>query len=231
MRVKLEDIIRRAFRMADVPVPDENRSDQYVDLVEAVDEANAGLAELHDLLVEKWIDWLTKTATVTMTVGQQTTLLPSDFLALREIFIIDSGNQRHPLDEFRLDEMAGSTTTATDSYPDYRIMNTHLYWHPLPSGARSVELWYVRAFDVLEDLNDEISPELPAGWEEYVVGHLAEYIIDKAERNSTTGAKAKARAERRITTLASNRNASGPRKTPDVSGRFARRRRYPYPKV
>jgi len=231
MRVTLGDIINRAFRMADVSIPDESRSDQYVSLIEATDEANAGLAELHDLLVEKWIDWLAKTATVTMTAGQQTTLLPADFLALQEIFLIDSGNQRHRLEEFRLDEMAGSTTSKTDSFPDYRIMNTHLYWHPLPSGTRSVELWYTRAFDVLEDTNDEISPELPAGWEEFVVGHLAEYIIDKAERNSTAGAKAKARAERRIITVASNRNASRPRKTPDVSGRYARKRRFPYPKV
>lgn len=229
-RITLDDIIRRAHLAADVPEPSSSRSDAFVGVEEVVDVANAGLGELHDLLVDVYEDWLTKKTDISLVASTETTKLPSDFLKLRMLFILDGG-VRSEMDEHCLSDLAGSTRTDTSNRPTYRVMGTNVYWHPLPASAYTAEMWYVRQFDVLEDREDEISPELPRGWEDYVVGHVAEYITDKGERDNPSGAKLKARAAQRITKLARSRNASGPKTVKDTAGRFAKKSRYPYPRA
>lgn len=230
-RITLDDIIRRGHLMADVPEPSTSRTDAFATQSEIIDVANAGLGELHDLLAEVYEDWLTITVDINMAAATQTTLLPADFLKLRHIFQLDSG-QRIRMEEFHLDDMTGSTRTETTDRPLYRIMGSRIYWHELPGQAYTVELWYVRQFSVLTNRDDEISPELPVGWEDYPIGHVAKYLADKKELSSTAGTEAKDRARGRIIQVATNRNASKPGSVRDVSGRFDHRRtrHYPYPR-
>ena len=118
-------------------------------------------------------------------------------------------------------------------YPRYRIISNHIEWLPAPATSKDVEIYYVRQFVPLENTTDEISPEIPRGWEDFVVAHLAEYLLDKRDLDSTSAAKRKEMARRKIIDSASHRNASGPRKTIDVNRRYdpGRSRKLPYPRT
>lgn len=226
MSVKLKDIIRRGHLMAEVPEPSSSRTDAFGGLQEIVEVANSGLAELHDLLVDVYKDWLGANKDITAASGEEFTVLPDDFLQLDQIFQIDQG-QRIEMFEFRLSDMTGSTRTETTDRPMYRVRGNRIFWFELPGKDYTMELWYTRQFITLEDKEDEISPELPVGWEDYVIGHVAEYLADKEESNNKIGSKAKARTAARITKIATRRIKG--RKVKDVSGRFdARRNRYPF---
>jgi len=231
------EIITRGHRMADIPEASALQTDPFVTTDEALEIVNEGLGELHDLLVEVYEEWLTEVDTsLSMTAAGRTTALPSDFFKLRGLFLLD-GTQRIELYPFDPLDIAGTTTTDTTDRPDYRIVGNKLYWSELPGSAYSLEIWYVRQFRPLDDIADLPEPEIPEGWELFVVAFLANYLLAKEESDTTPAEKALARARRRIESAATNRDASRPQQVRDVSGRFdtdrrgRRRRRLPYPRA
>lgn len=228
-RITLGDIVRRAHQMADVPQDSTSRTDAVIGKAEGVDVANDGLAELHDLLVGVYEDWLTTKATLTTTASTETTLLPADFYKLRHLYKLDSGT-RVELVPWDLEDAAGTTTTETDDCPRWRIMGTHVYFNPLPAAAYTLEMWYVAQFARLEDDEDEISPELPFGWEAYPIAYVAAYILSKEERDPSPALMQLQRAKDRIQSAARSRGGSGPQAVKRVNSRFQSKRRFPTPR-
>lgn len=230
-RVTCEDIITRGHLMADVPEPSTSRTGAFASEAEMLLVANAGLAALHDLLVEKYEEWLTTSDIITVLQEATKTLLPQQFYKLRRLYLLAS-NQRITLEPFEFVDMDGSLTTTTEPYPMYRVMGQWVYWHPLPSAERQVEIWYIRQFAPLANRTDEISPELPFGWEEYAIAHVAEYLMGKEERDPSIAIMAKRRVEQRIISGAANRDTNRPKVTPSVNRcKYSSSIRYPEPRT
>lgn len=229
-RVTLGNIITYGHLMADVPEPSTSRSGAFASEDEIAKKANDGLSELHDILMNKYEDWLTTKGTINLYQGNETTILPSDFYKLKKLFLLD-GNQRVSPDPFELDDLEGTTTTETSTHPDYKIMGNRIYWRNLPSANQQSEIWYIRQFKPLVNRDDEIAPELPAGWDTYPIAYVAKYLLGKAERDPSIAILEMRTVKDRIESAATNRDASRPRTSKDVSGRFERKRRYPDPRA
>jgi len=229
-RVTLYTICARALMLADIPFGDDTATGNAYSAGELQAVANEGLAELRDLLVEAWEGFLATDDTVKMRSGERYTTLPDDFFKLQHLYLIE-GSQRIEIDPWGFEELSGTETTETDSYPRYQVRGNRIVWHPLPASDRDVEMWYVRQFKDLTHWEDEISPEIPRGWESFVVAHIAEYVLTRQERDTRPATMMRERARQHIISSASNRDASRPRVTPDVSGRYRRRRNFPLPRV
>jgi hypothetical protein len=176
-----ENIAKTACALADVPYPSADQTNPFVTPVELLGFVNLGLGYLHDLLIEVYDDWLTVVDdSLTMTAGGATTKLPTDFYKLRALFLIDSG-QRVELYPFDPLDMAGSTTTDTSDRPQYRLVANDIRWLELPGSAYTLELWYIRQFRDLVDIEDRPEPEIPNGWEMYVVAWVAHFLATKEE--------------------------------------------------
>lgn len=235
MAATAAEMITRGHNMVDVPEASVLQTNPFVTVKEALSVINAGLGELHDLLVEVYEDWLTEVDTsLSMTAGQRTTNLPADFFKLRALFLINSG-QRVELFPFDPLDVAGSTVTGTTDRPCYRILRNKLYWSELPGTAYQLELWHMRQFRPLLDVNETPEPEIPAGWELFVVAHYGFYLLGKEESSTLPAEKAMGRARQRIEAAATGRDASRPQQVKDTRGRFDRdrrwRRRLPYPRA
>lgn len=228
-RATLGSIVSRAHRLASVPEQTSGRTDALATQSDVIEEANSALGELHDLIVDANQDYLTVFTTVSMVASSNKTLLPNDFYKLRSIYALDSSQQRRKLKMFNIGDQSRYRVAESWDYPDYRIMNNYIYWLPLPSVARTVEIFYIRQFIPLENTNDELPPEIARGWEDFIVGHVAEWLLDVSELDPTPGRKKKEESRRRIQSSASRRNSAEPRKLPDVNNRYhGYRRRYRY---
>jgi hypothetical protein len=227
-QVTLAEIITRAHNMADVPEPSTLQTGAFVSATEATRVVNEGLADLHSVLVDKYEDWLTKVDAITITAGAASQDVPAEFFKLRYLFVLD-GTRRVTLDPINPEDLDGYDTAERCDYPAYKIIENKIRWFPPAASTRTGEIWYIRRFTPLVNTTDQVSPELQPGWEQYPIAHLAAYIIAKEERDPSIALQAKNYALNLIVVAASNRDASRPRTTVNVSGRFQRKsRRYRY---
>ena len=225
-RTTLGKIISRAHKLAAIPELTSGRTDALAEPDEMIDEVNSGLAELHDLIVDSYQDFLTISAEIEMVANEQRVLLPSDFYKLRSIFAYESSDQRRRLSEWQMADQGRYRVAEAWDYPDYSIISNHIEWLPLPSTTRSVVLYYVRQFVPLEETTDELTPEVPTGWEDYVVGYAANYLFEKQDLDPSAALSKMERAKKRIVSSAAKRNASEPRRTVDVMNRYSGYRRH-----
>lgn len=225
-RTTLGKIITRAHKLAAIPELTSGRTDALAAQDEMIDEVNAGLAELHDLIVDSYQDFLTVSTEIEMTANEQRVLLPADFYKLRSIFAYETSEHRRRLYEWQMQDQSRYGLSEAWDYPDYRIISNHIEWLPLPSTTRTVVLYYVRQFAPLEETTDELTPEVPIGWEDYVVGYAANYLFTKQDLDPSAALSKMDRAKRRIVSSASKRNASEPRRTVDVRNRYSGYRRH-----
>lgn len=232
MRVTLLDLKTRALRKAYLPADTTTRADAVVTDSEWTDVANDGLAELQGIILAERQNHFEVTSKVRMTSGIDLTPLPDCFLSLREIFLIDAG-VRAELDEYHLDELSGTTTTDTSSRPCYRIQGAMLRWQPLPASSYDVEITYLRSFQRLLQDRDEIDPQIPNGWERYVVAYMACYAKEKQGLDQTAHLAEMQRVAASIGAL-SLQKETGKSFVRDTSNRFnknAGRTKLPWPRI
>lgn len=197
MRITVEDLLGRAFRLADTPVP-VTGEENIVGAQEAVEVLGDAQDELLDLVLENAPDMLGVKNSLSVAASAVYTNLPDDFLGMTKLFLVDSGNTRVELGEWRDGDQAGYTTTKTVDYPRYQIKGRRLYWLPLPNAAKTLEIWYTRILAPLEDYADEIDEMIPRVWTRYLVAYLAHYILGKQENDTTPADKMLASASERI---------------------------------
>ena len=99
-------------------------------------------------------------------------------------------------------------------YPRYQIKGRRLYWLPLPSTARTIEVWYRKLFDPIEDYADEIDPIIPRPWVRFLVAYLARYVLDKQETDSGIAEKLVQSSSARIVSQVTRRRGSHGLNTP-----------------
>jgi hypothetical protein len=231
-RPTIGQLITRAHLMSDVPELSSARTNAFATQIEVLDVANDALAEMHDLLVEVWDDYLTKqdTSLVTSTTVQWVQL-PKDFYKLIACFMIDSST-RVEMQPFDWLELGGVSTTDSSNRMRYRISGNRMVFDRLPSGVYTLELWYIPQFRPLADRNEVVGQYIHPGWESYVIYHVAAYLLAKEESDPTYAVTMKEQTRRRIESIAANRNAAKPKMVIDTEGKYRKKRpELPFPRV
>lgn len=123
-----------------------NTSGTSVDLTPTVlnEIINNAVFEGWDVIVNKWLDYYTATATVSVVADSDTYALPSDFYKLRVVWILDGERylRLHPADLDAAHTYTGQTAGTKGGYR-YRITNRNLVLMPVPSSAESLRVFYV----------------------------------------------------------------------------------------
>lgn len=231
MRTTLSDLKTRGLRRADLPADTTTRAEAIVTDAELTDEANAGLSELHGLILQQRQNHFEATEVVRTTAGVDWTPQPDYCLSVRRVYVHDSG-ARARLYPWELEDLDGSNTTDTSNRFRWRIQGSLFRWLPAPAAAYDVEVVFLRSFRKLVNPSDPVEPELPEGWEIYPVAHLAEYIQQKRNLDPTPHTAKKAQIAAQIAKLSQVQKETGGSFFKDVSGRFdeSRRPRLPWPR-
>lgn len=219
-RPTIGQLISRAHLMADVPEISSSRTDAFASQAEVLDVANDALAELHDLLVEVWDDYLTKQDTsTTLSTTVQYVSLPTDFYKVIACFILDN-SQRYELLPFEWLDYSGINTSEQSSRPRYRPVGNKMWFDRIPVSAYTLELWYVPQFQPITDRNEVVPLYIYPGWESFIVYHVAAYLLAKEESDPTYCVTQRELARKRIESVAANRNAAKPKMVIDTEGKY-----------
>jgi hypothetical protein len=205
--ITAENIQGMAFAMADLPIPVTGVAD-WAETMEVLCQINYGLAELANHISAHAPDVLTTRADILVSAGSEFVMISDDLLAVRAIHKVDSGGQRTRLDQFTPDSIEEGRS-ATSETPRFSLQGNRIWFSPAMAGAGTVELWYVRQMTRLLDGNDRVRPEIPFGWDRYVVAYVAAYLLDKEESDSKVPRDIMARVVAEIQDHASSR--AGPR--------------------
>lgn len=123
---------------------------------------NDAIEEAWDLMVQRWEDYYTKAAALTYTANAAAIALPSDYLKLRKLWILQSGTEYSKLLPGTLDaaHRYTSTTLSGKAYR-YREDATGLLLMPVPAQAETLKLFYIpQAIQLVNDA-DVITFEVP----------------------------------------------------------------------
>lgn len=183
-------IITRARGKTDATTP--TPSTHFVTDTELLLELNAAYKELIDLIAdssEAAIDLLAKTATLTTPYA-----LPADYYRVLAVDTPNSDNGS-PWREAQLFSFRQRNNYCDTANPAWRIMAGALVFAPANATPSSVRLWYVGvpatavASDPLTTFN---------GWDNFVIGRLATYILEKGEQDPSPGLRMVKDASERI---------------------------------
>lgn len=118
---------------------------------------NAGIAELHDILLSKADDRLVTSTTLTTSVGVESVALPTTFYELRKLEIVDpsalSGYRK--LFQGSLDSQHLYALLIGKRYR-YRLQGSSIVLMPTPQAVETLRLYYVPYALVLSNDSDVI---------------------------------------------------------------------------
>jgi hypothetical protein len=93
-----------------------------------------------------------KSATATMTSGDNTVGLPTDFLEMRDLFV--QGNPRMPVSYMSPSAFTRNARATESGKPvDYSVIGSEMNFAPIPDGAYVLEMLYYYKPDVLSSTN------------------------------------------------------------------------------
>jgi hypothetical protein len=184
---------------------------------------NGELAALWDHLILSGEDYAVKTEPIHLQPNIEAYPLPKDFYKFRKVFPMQSGERGVALKKFNVDSLGRDVSipyvTASRVHETrYRIRGNRIMFHPRPSSAAEVELWYYPMFSPLEQDQEEINQVFPIGWEDYVTEGVAARMLEKEESDSS---KCVARQEKiliRILQLIEDRDVGEPHSMQDTEG-------------
>jgi hypothetical protein len=181
MTILLSDLITRACDAVDVP-----QGSAWLNSTVLMAQANVGLSQLRDIISMANSDYfLTKGATpLTITSGVAT--LPADCLKIKWLFLLDN-TQRRRLVDYRMDVLPAMTTVQTDLPRGYKQTGLTLQLLPPPPAGSTytVELWYDADLTPFTATTTPVPSLIYPGWEEFIVCHMAAFICDREERDSS----------------------------------------------
>jgi hypothetical protein len=93
-----------------------------------------------------------KSATATMTGGDNTVGLPTDFLEMRDLFV--QGNPRMPVSYMSPSAFTRNARATESGRPvDYSVIGSEMNFAPIPDGAYVLEMLYYYKPEVLSSTN------------------------------------------------------------------------------
>ena len=209
-----------ARQYADMP------TDGFVSDQEINSYINASIAELYDLLVQKYgDDYYVKDPPYTFITDGVNNMfaLPTDMYKLLGVDLQVAGSANgwitlRPFNRASRNRFLYPNVQATYglmSNMRYRIHGANLWFSPIPAGGQTIRLWYVpRVLTLVADTNtfDGIS-----GWEEYAVVDVAIKCLRKEESDVSVFMLQKQALTLRIEQAAENRDAGSPATVSDSS--------------
>lgn len=151
---------------------------------EALNQVNFGVAELMGHIGAHDPATITARADLAVAAADEFVMIPDDLMAVRALHRVDSGGQRTRLEQFSPDSLQDGRTGGADC-PLYSLQGNRIWFASPWAAAATLELWYLRSPARLLATQDHIRPEIPFGWERYVVAYLAAYLLDKEESDSS----------------------------------------------
>lgn len=164
------------------------------------DYINAGLSELHDILVNSDNEFYHKSANITLVSGTELYDLPDDATKINKVWYVNS-DRRFKLENYHLDEVSG-----------YRNS---------PIVAGTLELWYVPEFAKLKLDDQEVSTALHPGWEDFVALFAASRLLMREESDASAIVQEREIQRARIINAATPRDIGTAHQIGDYHGRWA----------
>jgi hypothetical protein len=190
LTVQASVIVSRARRLADAETP--TPSTDFVTDTELYVELTSAARELADVIIAEdgGIELLATSTTLTSPYT-----FPADFYRHVALDIpgIDATMPWKRAMQFPFSRRNDFYDTNT---PRYRVMSGALVFSPSNAAPTSVRLWYVAVPTTVSAGSDLVLSV--NGWDDYIVGRLAEYICSKEERDATAAQSKAAIALARI---------------------------------
>jgi hypothetical protein len=197
---------------------------QFVTDAELNGWINSSVAELYDLLVQKFgNDYFVELFSFSTANDVDRYDLPADFYKLLGVDLLltpgDADQGAITLRPFTFAERnrysaANAQTWLGITNLRYRLSGSKIWFTPTPSGAQAIRLWYVPR--VAELVNDSDVADGVSGWLEYVVVDVATKALQKEESDVSVFLAQKAALIQRIDAAAENRDAGSPATVADV---------------
>jgi len=201
----------------------------FVSDVEVQTYINAGLAELHDLLIQTYgQDYYISNSTFTTTSGVYSYAISSnigaDFYKLRGVDAKLNGsiwstlipfnfNERNLNQEGTLSNIWGLSNTR------YRLVGENLVFSPTPTSGIEIKIWYIpttQQFNSSTPASSSTTFDDINGYAEYVIIDAAIKCLQKEESDVQVLFAQKTAMKRRIEEAANNRDAGSPLSVSDV---------------
>lgn len=190
---------------------DHVNSQTFDDTTELKPWIRDSLKQLYEIVVQRWQDWYTVPAVMTLKQFQESYPLPANFRYMAQVYMLYTNNTtsngtptapyyREPLLPFTMKEYGRFTSQSLyiRQWPLlYRIMNSKLYLTPAPSQdlINAIEYWYVPTWQPPIDDDAPIDQELPNGFEEWVVLDTMIKMATKLRENDRISAMQQQKAE------------------------------------
>ena len=188
----------------------------FVTDTEVVDYINVAMAELHDILVQKYEDYYVSSTTYTLPADNPGAL-PSDFYKSLGVDF-DSGGTAHRLRRFSFQERnmlnAPALVAGRVGNTYYSIQGSQIKFIPSTTVSGTVTLYYVpesQQFDASGNKDTQtvlsVAPQVARGYEEYIVVDAAIKCLLKEESDVRPHMAQKQGLLRRIEEAAGKRDA------------------------
>ena len=208
-------------------------SNDFVSDTEVQTYINAGISELHDILIQTYgQDYYVSSATFNTVAGtdsypiHSSTSGPniSDFYKLRGIDAKINGSDYFTLRPFNFNERNlyqnwGTWSLLGLTNIRYRMVGDNIVFTPKPDGATEVKVWYIPTAQQFDSTTPATSTTTFAdinGYAEYVVIDAAIKCLQKEESDVTVLMQQKMLMKRRIEEAANNRDAGSPLSVTDI---------------
>lgn len=105
---------------------------------------NDAIEEAWDVIVGKWADYYTKSAAQAVVTGTDAYAVPTDFLKLRQLWILMSGTKYKRLYPADLDAAAPFTDASVGNKGyRYRLQERNIILMPVPAIAETLKIYYI----------------------------------------------------------------------------------------
>ena len=204
-------------------------SNDFVSDLEVQTYINAGLSELHDILIQTYGQDYYVTSVIFTTVADQdsysiSTYIGTDFYKLRGVDAQLSGAEYFTLRPFNFNERNiyqnwGSWGLLGLNNIRSRMVGGNLVFSPKPDGAKKVQVWYIptaQQFVSTTPATSTTTFDDINGYGEYVVIDAAIKCLQKEESDVQILLSQKQAMKRRIEESADNRDAGSPLQVSDI---------------
>lgn len=187
-------------------------SSQFISDSELLSFINTSIAELYDLLVQKFgNDYFLLSTSFNLVPNTDIYALPVTFYKLIGVDLQLQNGEYSTLKRFEFSERNQYTTALYRgvfgaAYLRYKIQGNDIRFVPMPTSGDQIRIWYAPLPTYL--VNDSDTFDGYSGWEEYVIVDAAIKCLEKEESNTAALMNRKAYLIKRIEEAAGNRDAA-----------------------
>ena len=179
---------------------------------------NYSISNLRDIITSKaGEDYFATAFSTSLTEGQETVNLPSDFYKLLWVEVLVDGTNYAPMRRFEIAEkpVTAFNLLAPWSEIQYRLRADTLWLQPASStGGKTIRVWYVPVATELSADGDTLAGY--NGWDEYVVVLTARKALVKEESDTSQLDQEILMFNQRIESMAPNRDQGRPMRIQDT---------------